>query len=136
MLFRCVVREKCSQKQASTSSTQLIIAAYAQPSGASLGDANTQLYDVQKSPLAWGLIVPLLTYDAPGDGTAVHFFGAHTAVVKVARDWDSLPAEHRFALRDLLLALTADSVRRGRPMLVLRKLFVCVRATSPRLELV
>ena len=84
--------------------------------------------------MAWGLIVPLLTYDAPGDGTAVHFFGAHTAVVKVARDWDSLPAEHRFALRDLLLALTADAVRRARPMLVLRKLFVCVRVTSSRLE--
>ncbi|KAI5888073.1 uncharacterized protein SCHCODRAFT_02705351 [Schizophyllum commune H4-8] len=115
------------------SPTQLIIAAYAQPSGASLGDANTQLYDVQKSPLAWGLIVPLLTYDAPGDGTAVHFFGAHTAVVKVARDWDSLPAEHRFALRDLLLALTADAVRRGRPMLVLRKLFVCLTSLAIRL---
>ncbi|KAI4518124.1 hypothetical protein K525DRAFT_209319 [Schizophyllum commune Loenen D] len=133
MLFRCVFREKCPQTRASTSSTQLIIAAYAQPSGASLGDANTQLYDVQKSPLAWGLIVPLLTYDAPGDGTAVHFFGAHTAVVKVARDWDSLPAEHRFALRDLLLALTADAVRRARPMLVLRKLFVCLTSLAIRL---
>ncbi|TRM55474.1 armadillo-type protein [Schizophyllum amplum] len=114
---------------------QLITAAYAQPSGAALGDANGQLYDVQKSPLAWGLVVPLLTYGAPGggDGTAVHFFGAHTAVVKAARDWDSLPAEHRNAFRDLMLALTADSVRRGRPMLVLRKLFVCLTSLAIRL---
>ncbi|KAL1742231.1 armadillo-type protein [Schizophyllum fasciatum] len=111
----------------------LITAAYAQPSGAALGDANAQLYDVQKSPLAWGLIVPLLTYDAPGDNNAVHFFGAHTAVVKIARDWESLPTEHRFAFRDLLLALTADSVRRGRPMLVLRKLFVCLTSLAIRL---
>ncbi|TRM56832.1 hypothetical protein BD626DRAFT_517577 [Schizophyllum amplum] len=88
-----------------------------------------------KSPASLGPRRPFAHLRRPrgGDGTAVHFFGAHTAVVKAARDWDSLPAEHRNAFRDLMLALTADSVRRGRPMLVLRKLFVCLTSLAIRL---
>lgn len=42
-----------------------------------------QLFDVQKRPEAWGLIVPFLEHTDPN----VQFFGAHTAQVKIVRDW-------------------------------------------------
>ena len=42
-----------------------------------------QLFELQKRPEAWGLVVPLL---ANADAN-VAFFGAHTAQVKIARDW-------------------------------------------------
>ena len=41
------------------------------------------LFDIQKRPEAWGLVVPFLSHPDPN----VQFFGAHTAQVKIARDW-------------------------------------------------
>ena len=42
-----------------------------------------QLFEIQKKPEAWGLILPLLDHPDPN----VEFFGAHTAQVKIVRDW-------------------------------------------------
>lgn len=42
-----------------------------------------QLFEIQKRPEAWGLILPLLDHSDPN----VQFFGAHTAQVKIVRDW-------------------------------------------------
>ena len=42
-----------------------------------------ELFEVQKKPEAWGLVIPFLEHDNPN----VQFFGAHTAQVKIARDW-------------------------------------------------
>jgi hypothetical protein len=42
-----------------------------------------QLFDVQKRPEAWGLVIPFLESADP----YVQFFGSHTAQVKIARDW-------------------------------------------------
>ncbi|TRM55478.1 hypothetical protein BD626DRAFT_577571 [Schizophyllum amplum] len=103
---------------------KLITAAYAQ------GDADTQLYAVQMPPLAWGLIVPLLTYDAPGDGdgTAVHFFWrAYSRRQKPPRR-----TYRGQAFRDLMLGLTTDSVQRGTPMLASRKLFISLTSSVSR----
>jgi hypothetical protein len=44
---------------------------------------NQQLFEVQKRPEAWGLVIPFLQSADP----YVQFFGAHTAQVKIARDW-------------------------------------------------
>lgn len=42
-----------------------------------------QLFEMQKRPEAWGLILPLLSHSS----AEVQFFGAHTAQIKIARDW-------------------------------------------------
>ena len=42
-----------------------------------------ELFEMQKRPEAWGLIIPLLEAPDPN----VQFFGAHTGQVKIARDW-------------------------------------------------
>jgi len=42
-----------------------------------------ELFELQKRPEAWGLVIPLLEHQDPN----VQFFGAHTAQVKIARDW-------------------------------------------------
>jgi hypothetical protein len=42
-----------------------------------------ELFEIQKHPHAWGLVVPLLENPDPN----VQFFGAHTAQLKIARDW-------------------------------------------------
>jgi hypothetical protein len=46
------------------------------------------MFDIQKRPEAWGLVVPLLQHPDQN----VQYFGAHTAQVKITRDWwvDSL----------------------------------------------
>ena len=41
------------------------------------------LFEIQKRPEAWGLVIPLLNHQDQN----VQFFGAHTAQVKVVRDW-------------------------------------------------
>lgn len=38
---------------------------------------------MQRRPEAWGLVIPFLDNQDPN----VQFFGAHTAQVKIARDW-------------------------------------------------
>ena len=42
-----------------------------------------QLFEIQKQWEAWGLVIPFLEHADPN----VQFFGAHTAQVKIARDW-------------------------------------------------
>ncbi len=42
-----------------------------------------EIFDIQKRPAAWGLVIPFLEHPDPN----VQFFGAHTAQVKIARDW-------------------------------------------------
>lgn len=42
-----------------------------------------ELLDMQRRPEAWGLVIPFLENQDPN----VQFFGAHTAQVKIARDW-------------------------------------------------
>jgi hypothetical protein len=42
-----------------------------------------ELFDIQKRPEAWGLVIPFLEHQNQN----VQFFGAHTAQVKIARDW-------------------------------------------------
>ena len=42
-----------------------------------------ELFEVQRSPEAWGLILPFLNHPDPN----IQFFGAHTLQVKIARDW-------------------------------------------------
>lgn len=41
-----------------------------------------ELFEIQKRPEAWGLVLPFLNHSDPN----VQFFGAHTAQVKIARD--------------------------------------------------
>jgi hypothetical protein len=41
------------------------------------------LFEIQKRPEAWGLVIPLLSHQDQN----VQFFGAHTAQVKIVRDW-------------------------------------------------
>ena len=42
-----------------------------------------ELFEVQRRPEAWGLILPFLNNPDPN----IQFFGAHTLQVKIARDW-------------------------------------------------
>jgi len=85
-----------------------------------------QLFELQKRPEAWGLVAPLLNHDNPN----VQFFGAHTAQVKIARDWDLFPPALATSLRDLLLDLTGQSSALGRNKVVLRKLFVALSSLA------
>ncbi|THH07205.1 hypothetical protein EW145_g3549 [Phellinidium pouzarii] len=89
-----------------------------------------QLFEIQKRPEAWGLILPLLEHPDPN----VQFFGAHTAQVKIARDWDSFPEEHALPLTFLLLEASNRVITSGKSKVSLRKLFVAI--TSLALKLV
>ena len=42
-----------------------------------------ELFEMQKRQEAWGLVIPLLEHQDAN----VQFIGAHTAQVKIARDW-------------------------------------------------
>ncbi|EAU87903.1 hypothetical protein CC1G_01550 [Coprinopsis cinerea okayama7 len=88
-----------------------------------------ELFEMQKRPEAWGLVIPFLNHDDQN----VQFFGAHTAQVKIARDWDMFPNEHAEGLKDLLVQLTAHSAAAGRPNFILRKLFVAVTSLALKL---
>ncbi|KAJ3573233.1 hypothetical protein NP233_g2568 [Leucocoprinus birnbaumii] len=112
---------------------QLILQAYAPTQLASPDDLKRlqhELFEIQKRPEAWGLVIPLLEHVDQN----VQFFGAHTAQVKIARDWDSFPKDHAESLRDLMVQLTAHSIASGRSKFILRKLFVAL--TSLALKLV
>jgi hypothetical protein len=65
---------------------QLILQAYAPTMNLSLEDQKRlqgELFEVQKRPEAWGLVIPFLQHPDPN----VQFFGAHTIQVKITRDW-------------------------------------------------
>ncbi|KAJ7915368.1 hypothetical protein B0H13DRAFT_2324463 [Mycena leptocephala] len=107
----------------------LIQAAYA-PTAASdlpaLQSLQSALLAMQRTPAAWGLIVPLLAHE----DVNVQFFGAHTAHAKISRgEMAALPAEEQAALRDALVGLAG--VRRGR--VVRRKLYGALVALALRL---
>ncbi|KAG8926042.1 hypothetical protein FRC01_009412 [Tulasnella sp. 417] len=83
--------------------------------------------------------------EARGLGDAqVQFFGAHTAQVKIARDWrffidnkirkrDQWPILHAQALRGMLLNLTAQAAANGVSRVVMRKLYVALSSLALRL---
>lgn len=81
-----------------------------------------ELFNVQKRQEAWGLVVPFLNHPDPN----VQFFGAHTAQVKIARDWSQFPQEYALQLRDMLIDLTGRAIANGRSKIILRKLFVAI----------
>ncbi|KAG2354786.1 ARM repeat-containing protein [Suillus spraguei] len=88
-----------------------------------------ELVEIQRRPEAWGLIIPFLEHPDPN----VQFFGAHTAQVKIMRDWDSFPEENAEHLRDLLLKLTSHSILTGKGKVVCRKLFVAITSLALRI---
>ncbi|KAJ7653619.1 hypothetical protein DFH06DRAFT_1474761 [Mycena polygramma] len=107
----------------------LIQAAYA-PSAATdlpqLQSLQSALLAMQRTPAAWGLVVPLLAHEDAN----VQFFGAHTAHAKIARgDLGGLPPQERLALRDALVGLAG--VPRAR--VVRRKLYGALTALAIRL---
>lgn len=112
---------------------QLILQAYAPTQLTSPDDLKRlqhELFEIQKTDAAWGLVIPLLDHVDYN----VQFFGAHTSQIKIARDWDNFPKEHAESLRDLMVQLTAHSIASGRSRFILRKLFVAL--TSLALKLV
>ncbi|RDB17659.1 Importin-13 [Hypsizygus marmoreus] len=113
---------------------QLIQQAYAPPTPSTTPDdmkrLQHELFELQKRPEAWGLVIPLLDHQDQN----VQFFGAHTAQVKIARDWAFFPQEQAPQLRDLIVQLTTHSITVGRSKFILRKLFVAL--TSLALKLV
>ncbi|KAF9471249.1 ARM repeat-containing protein [Pholiota conissans] len=113
---------------------QLIEQAYAPPTPSTTPDdlrrLQQELFEIQKKPEAWGLVIPLL---ASGDPN-VQFFGAHTAQVKIARDWDMFPAQLAPQLPNCMVQITLDAFRNRCPKFVLRKLYVAL--TSLALKLV
>ncbi|PPR02897.1 hypothetical protein CVT24_002281, partial [Panaeolus cyanescens] len=110
----------------------LIQRAYSNPVGVTPEEVKRfqqDLFDIQKRNEAWGLVIPLLNHPDQN----VQFFGAHTAQVKIARDWDAFPHEHYESLRDLMVQLTAHSVMQGLPKFILRKLFVAISSLALKL---
>lgn len=106
----------------------------------------SELFELQRRWEAWGLVVPFLfEYADPN----VQFFGAHTAQVKISRDWcatqphppggvsdlfslfhccrESFPADHSEELTAFLLSITGRSIALRLSKVILRKLFVAVR---------
>ncbi|KAF7344000.1 hypothetical protein MVEN_01689300 [Mycena venus] len=82
---------------------------------------------MQRTPAAWGLIVPLLAHEDAN----VQFFGAHTAHAKIARgELASLPETEQIALRDALVGLAGVQ---GRSRVVRRKLYGALTALALRL---
>ncbi|KAK2462484.1 hypothetical protein APHAL10511_005454 [Amanita phalloides] len=113
---------------------QLIQQAYAPQSATVTPDdlkrIQHELFEMQKRQEAWGLVIPLLEHQDPH----VQFIGAHTAQVKIARDWEYFPPEHAESLSNVLVQLTAHSIAISRTKFILRKLFVAL--TSLALKLV
>ncbi|KAJ3868242.1 armadillo-type protein [Lentinula novae-zelandiae] len=113
--------------------SQLILHAYGVPSPNTSSDelrrSQQELFSIQKLPEAWGLVIPLLNHQDEN----VQFFGAHTAQVKIARDWATFPQEHAEPLRDLLVQLTSHSVNVRKSKVILRKLFVSLASLALKL---
>ncbi|KAJ7220593.1 armadillo-type protein [Mycena pura] len=93
---------------------------------AQIESLQSALLAMQRTPAAWGLIIPLLGHD----DLNVQFFGALTAQAKIARgELETLSPEDQLALRDILFALVG--VPRSR--VVQMKLFGAVTALALRL---
>ncbi|WWC85404.1 uncharacterized protein L201_000267 [Kwoniella dendrophila CBS 6074] len=65
-----------------------------------------ELQQIQSAQEAWGLIAGLAGHEDPN----VRFFGAHTAQVKISRDWETLPEDLKPALLPLLLGTLAQAI--------------------------
>ncbi|KAH8988411.1 ARM repeat-containing protein [Lactarius akahatsu] len=90
----------------------------------------SELFELQRRWEAWGLVVPFLfEYADPN----VQFFGAHTAQVKISRDWESFPVDHSEELTVFLLGITGRSIALHLSKVILRKLFVALSALALRL---
>ncbi|KAF8498083.1 ARM repeat-containing protein [Russula emetica] len=90
----------------------------------------SELYELQRRWEAWGLVVPFLfNHTDP----KVQFFGAHTAQVKISRDWESFPTAHSEELVPFLLNITGRSISLSLGKVILRKLFVALSALALRL---
>ncbi|RDX49711.1 ARM repeat-containing protein [Lentinus brumalis] len=89
-----------------------------------------ELFEVQRRPEAWGLVLPFLN----NPDANVQFFGAHTLQVKIARDWDAFPADSAPQLRDIVLELTGRAVSSGQNKVILRKLFVAITSLAIKLH--
>ncbi|CED84264.1 Nuclear transport receptor LGL2 (importin beta superfamily) [Phaffia rhodozyma] len=88
-----------------------------------------QLVQAQKSEASWGLIEPLISHQ----DVTVRFFGAHTASVKITRDWDTLPEDQQLALLSSVLEWTAQTAFQQGNGIVVRKLFVALSSLVLRL---
>ncbi|KAF8523853.1 ARM repeat-containing protein [Gautieria morchelliformis] len=89
-----------------------------------------ELFEVQKKFEAWALVIPFLDHPDP----QVQFFGAHTAQLKIVRDWDSFPKDHAAALKDVMMDLTGKSIANGRSKVILRKLYVALAQLALKLH--
>ncbi|KAI8996297.1 ARM repeat-containing protein [Trametes punicea] len=89
-----------------------------------------ELFEIQRRPEAWGLVLPFLAHPDPN----VQFFGAHTIQVKITRDWDSVAKDGATQLRDLLLDLTGRAISSGQNKVILRKLFVAITSLAIKLH--
>ncbi|KAL1943353.1 hypothetical protein VTO73DRAFT_4428 [Trametes versicolor] len=89
-----------------------------------------ELFEIQRRPEAWGLVLPFLSHPDPN----VQFFGAHTVQVKIARDWESVPEDAAPQLRDMLLELTGRAITSGQSKVTLRKLFVAITSLAIKLH--
>ena len=93
-----------------------------------------ELQQIQSAPHAWGLVTGLSTHADPN----VRFFSAHTAQVKISRDWETLPNELHPELLKLLLhtlstALAPPFVYQPANAVVVRKLFGSLASLMIRL---
>ncbi|OXG35215.1 hypothetical protein C367_00450 [Cryptococcus neoformans Ze90-1] len=97
----------------------------------------SELQKIQGTPEAWGLIAGLASHE----DTNVRFFGAHTAQVKISRDWDTLPQGLHQSLLALLLETLSGAVNPQNPYsyqpgnaVVIRKIFGSLASLLLRLE--
>ncbi|KAK4687604.1 importin-13, partial [Tremellales sp. Uapishka_1] len=95
-----------------------------------------ELQAIQARQEAWGLIAGLSGHE----NANVRFFAAHTAQVKISRDWETLPDALRPSLLNLLLEYLASALNPANPHtyqsgngIVLRKLFGCLSSLNLRL---
>ncbi|GJE98643.1 hypothetical protein PsYK624_148780 [Phanerochaete sordida] len=108
---------------------QLIQQAYSPQSHLSSEDQRhlqQELFDIQKRPEAWGLVLPFLGHSDPN----VQFFGAHTIQVKISRDWDTFPEESAQQLRDFIVDVTARYMTAPSAKVILRKLYVAITSLA------
>ncbi|WVQ82597.1 hypothetical protein IAT38_004727 [Cryptococcus sp. DSM 104549] len=97
----------------------------------------SELQKIQATQEAWGLIAGL----AGHEDANVRFFGAHTAQVKISRDWETLPEDLRTALLSLLLNTLSDAISPSNPRsyqsgnaVVVRKIFGSLASLLIRLS--
>ncbi|KAI0290272.1 armadillo-type protein [Multifurca ochricompacta] len=88
------------------------------------------LFELQRRWEAWGLVVPFLFEHSDPN---VQFFGAHTAQVKISRDWKTFPSDQSDELIPFLLGITGRSIALDRNKVILRKLFVALSTLALRL---